>query len=170
MKNPRRFAACLLLVLTHVCTLPANITVGASADSSDQQIELLLYFTNPKLPEWANSCGAGEFVKRSVPRTKRPAEAALKLLFAGPGPEEMAKGMESLTPLGDYYRGVSIKNGTAIVNFRKGAERYLHVSGAACQQEQVLTPIVKTLTRGLRESFILRCSVTPRVYCESATQ
>lgn len=146
MKYARRFAACLVLVLTQVCTMPANIPPsGVSADNSDRQIELLLYFTNPKLPEWANSCGAGEFVKRKVPRTKRPAEAALKLLFTGPTPEEKAKGMESLAPLGNYYRGVSIKNGTAIVNFRKGAEEYLHVSGAACQQEQVLTPIVKTL-------------------------
>jgi hypothetical protein len=55
--------------------------------------------------------------------------------------------MEGLGPLGKYYRGVSIKDGVAVVNFRPGAEKYLHVSGPACGQEQVLTPIVKTLKR-----------------------
>lgn len=112
-----------------------------------RDIELWIYFTNPKLPDWANTCGAGEFVVRKVAPTKQTANAALKLLFAGPMVAEQAKGMVGLAPLGDYYRGVSIKDGVAIVNFRPGAEKYLHVSGAACQQEQVLTPIVKTLKR-----------------------
>ena len=69
----------------------------------------------------------------------------MRLLFAGPTAEEKAKGMESLSPLGAYYLGVSIKDGTAVVNFRRGAEKYLFVSGPVCQQERVLTPIVKTL-------------------------
>ena len=112
-----------------------------------RDIELMVYFTNPKLPEWANTCGAGEFVKRSVPPTKKLADAALRLLFAGPTVAEQAKGMESLGPLGKYYRGVSVKDGVAVVNFRPGAEKYLHVLGPACKQEQVLTPIVETLKR-----------------------
>lgn len=111
------------------------------------EIELWVYFTNPKLPEWAKTCGAGEFVVRKVAPTKRTAERALRLLFAGPTVAEQAKGMEGLGPLGDYYRGVSIKDGVAVVNFRRGAETHLHVSGPACAQEQVLTPIVKTLKR-----------------------
>jgi hypothetical protein len=120
---------------------------GTPVPVVSRDIELWLYFTNPKLPEWANTCGAGDFVVRKVAPTKKTADAALKLLFAGPNVSEQAKGMVGLAPLGDYYRGVSIKEGVAIVNFRPGAEKYLHVSGAACQQEQVLTPIVKTLKR-----------------------
>jgi hypothetical protein len=112
-----------------------------------RDIELMVYFTNPKLPEWANTCGAGEFVVRKVAPTKRTADAALRLLFAGPNVSEQAKGMEGPGPLGEYYRGVSIKDGVAVVNFRPGAEKYLHVSGPACGQERVLTPIVKTLKR-----------------------
>ena len=55
--------------------------------------------------------------------------------------------MEGLGPLGNYYRGVSIKDGVAVVNFRSGAEKHLHVLGPACRQEQVLTPIAETLKR-----------------------
>jgi sporulation and spore germination protein len=120
---------------------------GIPAPVVSRDIELWIYFTNPQLPEWANTCGAGEFVVRKVAPTKRTAAAALRLLFAGPTVAEQAKGMEGLGPLGEYYRGVSIKDGVAVVNFRPGAEKYLHVSGPVCGQEQVLTPIVKTLKR-----------------------
>ena len=120
---------------------------GTPVPVVSRDIELWVYFTNPKLPEWANSCGAGDFVVRKVAPTKRTADAALRLLFAGPNVSEQAKGMEGLGPLGEYYRGVSIKDGVAVVNFRPGAEKYLHVLGPACGQERVLTPIVKTLKR-----------------------
>lgn len=120
---------------------------GTPAPVESRDIEVLVYFTNPKLPEFANSCGAGEFVKRKVKPTKKLADAALRLLFAGPDISEQAKGMEGLGPLGEYYRGVSIKNGVAVVNFRRGAEKHLHVLGPACEQERVLTPIAKTLKR-----------------------
>ena len=120
---------------------------GVPAPVARRDIEVLVYFTNPKLPEWANTCGAGEFVKRRVKPTRKLADAALRLLFAGPNVSEQAKGMEGLGPLGKYYRGVSVKDGVAVVNFRRGAEKHLHVLGPACRQEQVLTPIVETLKR-----------------------
>jgi hypothetical protein len=120
---------------------------GTPVPEGSRDIEVLVYFTNPKLPEFANSCGAGEFVKRKVKPTKKLADAALRLLFAGPDVSEQAKGMEGLGPLGEYYRGVSIKGGVAVVNFRRGAEKHLHVQGPACRQEQVLTPIAETLKR-----------------------
>ncbi len=120
---------------------------GTPVPEESRDIELMVYFTNPKLPEFANTCGAGEFVKRRVKPTKKLADAALRLLFAGPDVSEQAKGMEGLGPLGQYYRGVSVKDGVAVVNFRPGAEKHLHVLGPACRQEQVLTPIVETLKR-----------------------
>jgi hypothetical protein len=134
-----------LLVLA-VLTLFPSVSFAKELNSPTL-ITLKVYFSNTKLPEWANSCGAGEFVTRDAPATKRPAHTALKLLFAGPTAEEKAKGMESLTALGDYYIGVSVVKGVAIVNFRRGAEKHLYVNGAACQQEQALTPIEKTLTQ-----------------------
>lgn len=134
----------LLCMIVTVSLLPAGVF---PAPLVSRDIEVLVYFTNPKLPEFANTCGAGEFVKRSVKPTKKLAHAALQLLFAGPTVAEQAKGMEGLGPLGKFYRGVSIKNETAVVNFRPGAEKYLYVLGPACQQEKVLTPIVETLKR-----------------------
>ena len=122
-------------------------TTNFDAQGTRKEVELMVYFTNPNLPEWANTCGAGEFVKRKTLVTKRPADAALRLLFAGPTDAEKAKGMESLAPLGDYYLGVSIKRGVATVNFKPGAEKYLYVLGPNCRQEQVLTPIANTLKR-----------------------
>lgn len=158
-KASSRFAAQLLFVASAFVLTPSAQAVfpravslmtpevtGLIVEKGRSEIEIRIYFTNPKLPEWASSCGAGEFVKRRRLATKRPADAALRLLFAGPTAEEKARGMESLGPLGGYYRSVSIKKGgVAVVNFRPGAEKYLHVAGSACQQEQVLTPIVETL-------------------------
>ena len=66
---------------------------GTVAPLVSRDIELMVYFTNPKLPEFANTCGAGEFVKRRVKPTKKLADAALRLLFAGPTVAEQAKGM-----------------------------------------------------------------------------
>jgi len=101
-----------------VTSLPATGSTHAVVRELSSQIELKLYFSNPRLPEWANSCGAGEFVKRTVRPTSRPADAALRLLFAGPTADEKARGMESIEALGRYYRGVSIKKGgVAVVNF-----------------------------------------------------
>jgi spore germination protein GerM len=134
----------LIVLVTCLLLISGSFRTPLKA-SLHSEIELRLFFSNRKLPEWANDCGAGEFVSRKVPATKRPADAALRLLFAGPTSAEKAKGMESLPPLGKFYLGVSIRKGTAVVNFRSGAEEHLHVSGAACQQEQILTPIVKTL-------------------------
>ena len=140
-----------ILKTSFICLLPFFAITGLGQSKNvvkpTQQIEIKVYFTNAKLPEFANSCGAGEFVRRKIASTKQVADAALKTLFAGPTAEEKAKGMDSIDSLGDYYIGVTIKKGTAIVNFRPGAEEYLHVTGPICMQETVLTPIVKTLKR-----------------------
>lgn len=107
-------------------------------------VEIKVYFTNPNLPN-GNGCDTGEFVTRKIPRTTQVADEALRQLFAGPTAGEKAKGMEAIPSLSDYYIGLTIKKGIAIVNFRPGAEEYLHVSGPICMQNQVLMPIKKTL-------------------------
>jgi hypothetical protein len=108
-----------------------------------RQLRLQLFFTNPNHPDFATTCGAGEFVQRKIRPTKRLADTALRLLFAGPTAKEKAKGMESLARLRRYYLGVSIRRGVAIINFRPGARE--HLEGTACEQEQTLTPMDKTL-------------------------
>lgn len=136
--NRRCLLALMLLVLS------VNTTVGYRV-GYQRELEIKLFFSNPELPAYPDDCGAGVFVKRKIPATRQVADAALKMLFKGPTVEEKANGMAGNAPLGDYYLGVKIKKGEAIVNFRRGAEKYLHVSGAICEQEMVLTPIVKTL-------------------------
>ena len=128
----------------------SSITVGSvgqlqSNIPTQRKISIKIFFPNPTLPEFDKTCGAGEFVKRRIPFTRRVADAALRQLFAGPTKHEKSKGMRSLEHLGDYYIGVSIKKGAAIINFRPGAEKHLKVYGTACEQEFTLNPIAKTL-------------------------
>lgn len=133
----------ILLILLILFIISANIVTAQR--NSRSQIEVKLFFSNPSLPGYADDCGAGNYVKRTIPAAKQVADAALRVLFAGPDAAEKARGMESNAPLGDYYLGVTIRKGVAIVNFRKGAERYLYVDGPLCKQDMVLKPIVETL-------------------------
>lgn len=140
----RRTLSGSALVLSLLVILTTNI--GSTARSGPQRQQMIkVFFINPKLPAYENDCGAGEFVTRQTSPTKQVAHAALKLLFAGPTAEEKAKGMESLSPLGNYYLGVTIRKGVAVVNFRRGAEESLYVNGPLCRQDMVLAPIVETL-------------------------
>lgn len=134
-----RVALSLLLLLSS-----AN-TVSAHHFDTKREIEIKLFFSNPKLPAYTSDCSAGEFVNRRIPATRQVAAAALRLLFAGPSAEEKARGMEGVARLGDFYIGVTIRKGTAVVNFRRGAEKYLHVNGPLCMQDMVLAPIAQTL-------------------------
>ena len=135
----------ILFVFFQIATLPAFGQTVSQKPRSGRELSVRVYFTNPKLPGYRDDCGEGGFIIRKIPATKQIADAALKLLFAGPTDEERAKGLQSLAPLGDYYLGVSIKNGKAIVNFRSGAEKYLYVSGGLCEQARTLKPIAETL-------------------------
>jgi hypothetical protein len=127
-----RFFLCLLLIagapvlfahgqlsLTGAKNTQANLkrTDLLASSSVGREIKLKLFFTNPNHPDFATTCGAGEFVERKIPSTKRLADAALRLLFAGPTPQEKAKGMESLEQLGRHYLGVSVKRVAAVINF-----------------------------------------------------
>jgi spore germination protein GerM len=122
----------------------SSTSIGQVKKTSDSLREIKLFFTNPNLPD-SNDCDSGEFVARRIPNTARVADAALKLLFAGPTQEEKTKGMQSIVPLGEYYIGVTVRKGIAIVNFRPGAEKLLYVTGPICMQQTVLAPITKTL-------------------------
>jgi hypothetical protein len=144
--------AVLFLVILQVSVVTAfgqkssiKKTPAPKSASGQLEMEIKIFFTNPKLPEFENSCSAGEFVKRKIPVTRQVAAAALRQVFAGPTAEEQAKGMESISPLGAFYIGVSIKKGVAVINFRPGAEKYLHVNGPICMSDTWLAPMVQTL-------------------------
>ena len=123
----------------------SSIFTNAASPGPPTDIEIKVFFSNTKLPAFENDCGAGEFVTRKIPATRTVADTALKLLFAGPTETEKAKGMEGIASLGKYYRGVSIRKGVAIVNFRPGAEEHLRVNGPLCMQDQVLAQIINTI-------------------------
>ena len=143
-----KYSPLLAALLLLVCAASLHAQTG-----KPRELTLQIFFTNQKHPDFETTCGAGDFVVRKVPATRRVADKALRTLFAGPTAEEAAKGMEKIAKLGDYYLGVSIKRGIAIVNFRSGAEEHLYTGGPACMQETVLTPIQKTLTKlaGIKE-------------------
>ena len=129
-----RFGRATLMVL--LCLLSANI---ASAKS----LQIKLFFFQPD-KTWSD-CGAVGAAYRTIPNTKQVADVTLKLLFAGPTAQEKVKGMQGVKKLGKLFIGITIKNHQAIVNFRRGAEKYLYVSGPICMSESVLAPIEKTL-------------------------
>ena len=85
-------------------------------------------------------------VKRCIPKTSKVADAALHALFAGPTQDEQkqgALGSADLEALGTLYLGVSVQNGTAIVNFKPDALKILN--SAAARQMMVKSPIAATL-------------------------
>jgi len=100
-------------------------------------------------------------VERNIKRTNRVADAALRELLKGVTEDERKKGLDSaysvdsivtgreecsrdkMKPLAAYYLGVSVKKGTATVNFRAEAECYLQ--SAAFMMSRVMNPIDATL-------------------------
>jgi Sporulation and spore germination len=140
MKNHRRVP----LIIFMLC-FSSIYTTAASFNPPPADIEIKVFFSNPKLPAYDTDCGAGEFVRRKIPATRTVADAALRQLFAGPTEAEKAKGMEGIASLGKFYRGVAIRKGVAIVNFSPGAEEHLRVNGPLCMQDQVLAQIINTL-------------------------
>ncbi len=106
-------------------------------------LEIKLYFSN--FTRNYNDCGSVGIAYRKVRKIKNTADESLKLLFAGPTAKEKAKGLERIKKLGNLYIGVTIKNHKAIINFRRGAEKYLYVSGPICISQTVLAPIERTL-------------------------
>lgn len=128
--------------------------VFAQANST---MKIKLYFPKDD-PDADNELVA---VERSIKKTSRVADAVVRELLKGVNEEERKKGLTSayntsdivtgrgecandkMKPLGTYLIGVSIKKGTAIVNFKPEAECYLQ--SAAFMMSRVMNPIDATL-------------------------
>lgn len=100
-------------------------------------------------------------VERTVKKTTKVADAALRELLKGVTQEEKKRGLISvyetsdiitgrgecqsnkMKPLGAYLIGVTIKRGVATVNFKPEAECYLQ--SAISMMNRVMNPIDKTL-------------------------
>lgn len=100
-------------------------------------------------------------VERTITKTTRVADSAVRELLKGVNEEEKKRGLISvyevsdivtgrdecqsnkMKPLGAYFIGVSVKKGTATVNFKPEAECYLQ--SAISMMNRVMNPIEKTL-------------------------
>jgi spore germination protein GerM len=100
-------------------------------------------------------------IERTIKRTNRVADAAVRELLKGVNDDERKLGLtsvyavkdiitgreecssEKMKPLAAYFLGVSVKRGTAIVNFRAEAECYLQ--SAITMMNFVMEPIDATL-------------------------
>jgi spore germination protein GerM len=149
-KNYLLFAALFLSVFLLGFSQPARAQTGGT-------MKIKLYF--PK--DDPNAEIELVAVERNVKRTSRVADAALRELLKGVTESERKKGLTSayavdsivtgreecrrdkMKPLVAYYLGVSVKRGTATVNFRAEAECYLQ--SAITMMKFVMEPIDATL-------------------------
>ncbi|HEY8561001.1 MAG TPA: GerMN domain-containing protein [Pyrinomonadaceae bacterium] len=155
MKNSIR-KHCLLATAVFLGILAVGLVPPTQAQTG-ATMKIRLYF--PKAdPDADNELIA---VERTIRRTNRAADAAVRELLKGVNETERQKGLasayavdsivtgrtecarEKMKPLAAYFLGVSIKKGTAIVNFRAEAECYLQ--SAAFQMARVMNPIDATL-------------------------
>lgn len=113
-----------------------------------QTVEVIMHFTDVATLE-KSDCRATIPIKRKVHVTNDLLDSTLRLLLQGVTENEKGKGLgdsfgfKSSNPLINYYIGVRVQGGTAIVNFQKGAMAYL--DNTLCMQESVKAPIEKTL-------------------------
>lgn len=141
--------ACGLLMLGVVVVLNTGSALAGEQQVEEKQVvEVTMYFTDyPTLLK--SDCSATLPVKRNVHVTGDLVDSTLRLLFQGVTADEKKMnlsdsfGYGSENPLIDYYIGVTVHDGVAIVNFREGAMHYLNA--AMCLQSAVKAPIEKTL-------------------------
>jgi spore germination protein GerM len=149
-KNYLLFAALLLTVF---------VLGGAPSAQAQTKgtMKIKLYF--PKDDPDANLSLVA--VERQVKRTNRVAETALRELLKGVNESERKMGLtsvyavenlitgrtecarEKMKPLAAYFIGVTVKRGTATVNFRPEAECYLQTT--VTMMSFVMDPIDATL-------------------------
>jgi len=127
---------------------------GCTQSGSDEMTQAALYFGDIKTIQ-VSDCNAVLPVQRSIPITDDIADTLMRELLRGVTEEEKAQGLSSsfddpqnvlganVGPLSDYYLGVAVREGTAIVDFAEPALRYLN--SAACMQSTVKEPITRTL-------------------------
>lgn len=141
-------------VLEELLSSASATEMGGSVSSSGTT-SISLFFGDEETII-VEDCSAVKEVRRTIPQTPAVADAALRLLFAGPLPEELAQGVlstfgsapwsaeQDIKPLGDYYRSITLQpDGTAVVDFTRAALTYLN--GPACAQQAVKAPIIRTL-------------------------
>jgi len=121
---------------------------------STERSTVLVYFIDNNNEATTTSCGITRGVARNVKKGEGVYKNTLINLFEGPNRYEKDDGLIStfeppsslpanIKSLADYFNGISIVDGVAIVDFKEKALLYLN--STACTQESIKRPIENTL-------------------------
>jgi hypothetical protein len=117
---------------------------GSEKNRPDEAVQTVVTIFRSDEANIPNDCGAlleEDWVVESPGTTDIPT-AAIRRALEGVAPSKRLH-RPGTVPLLEYYRGVRVEAGTAIVMFESGALEYLN--NAACAQMAVKAPISRTL-------------------------
>ncbi len=121
--------------------------------NKEEKYTINLYFIDTAKHD-NGDCAATLITTRIIENDKVTEDTVIRLLLKGVSKEEEKRGLSDsflpapyfqtgTKPLIDYYKGITITDDTAIINFEKESLPYLN--GPACNQFSVKSPIEKTL-------------------------
>lgn len=129
----------ILLVLTS-----GNI---AFAQTKGETMTIKIYFNDLRGNPNFEDCGKVRAVKRTIPKTKAVAKAALEELFKGPTEQEKADELDSIfsADTKDILLSVKIKKGAAYVNYKKEVTEKLGNATTSCGGLSYFSSVESTL-------------------------
>ena len=97
-------------------------------------VTVKVFFHNEKLNPEMGDCNKSFPITRTIPKTRSVATGALKEFFKGVNEEEKAKGFWSFDPESTkgVFKSLTIKNGSAYLNFTKPAFEKLGNATTSC--------------------------------------
>jgi spore germination protein GerM len=112
-----------------------------------QTMTIKVYYQNENHNPNTDDCRLVYPVKRTIPKTKAIAQAALEELFKGVTTEEKAQGYSSFSPAETkgILKSIKIKNKAAYINFNKIVYNQLGSATTSCGGSNFFSSIEKTL-------------------------
>jgi spore germination protein GerM len=117
-------------------------TGGLPTRATRDRHHVQVYFSDGRRDPKHLDCATTYPYSRSVPRTPRVAEAALRELLRGPSEEERANGAETSVPPGTRLEWVRVKDGTARASFSRDLVRGL---AGSCRVAALKSQLESTL-------------------------
>jgi spore germination protein GerM len=117
-------------------------TVGLPSRATRDRSHVQVYFSDSRRDPKHLDCATTYPYSRSVPRTPRVAEAALRELLRGPSEAERANGAETSVPPGTRLEWVRVKDGTARASFSRDLVRGL---AGSCRVAALKSQLESTL-------------------------
>ena len=140
--------------MKHLLLLIPLLLLSACSQQTETETPLTLYFGDAKIIE-TQDCSATVKIQRNYLSAEQTPQSVLKVLLQGTTKAEKGQGLtdlfsnengflEDTEPLIEYFQGVTVSDGVAVVDFSPKAMMYLN--NAACFQAAVKWPIIRTLT------------------------